>query len=289
MKYAVLILISLTFISCVRYETKEKTRNCLPDLDFYNYLSFQEGVISAEQKYRVTYKYTTNPNGGEDRSTYEKRDVGKCELTCEEGFIKYKLDLESDFIAKKNSLRVPDGICIEERQCKDISIKEVAKGDRTIDRSDRDNYFEYLESPDCVFSCGENFSIDSSDEENMQCVSSIMECSGDELGEGQVSASKSWNEESNTYDSCIVSECSQGYSLEDNECKVDGVQGCTNPTAINFDPQATVDDGSCACGPGFIFDPEVFQCIVDVILECPQGEYLDLGSNQCVPFGFLDS
>lgn len=50
-----------------------------------------------------------------------------------------------------------------------------------------------------------------------------------------------------------------------NDCSIEDIAGCTNPIAVNYDPTATVDDGSCVFGglPGFMaasltsFDPTI--------------------------------
>jgi hypothetical protein len=58
-------------------------------------------------------------------------------------------------------------------------------------------------------------------------------------------------------------------TIEDGSCVF---EGCTDVLALNFDIQATIDDGSCLyaeqyCGPGTYWDEQLQQCAV--VEDCP--------------------
>jgi len=65
----------------------------------------------------------------------------------------------------------------------------------------------------------------------------------------------------------------RGYAVEIKakvaQAEVTGVEGCTDPTAINFNPDATVDDGSCeyetgaCCENDFCFETDEISCTDD--------------------------
>ena len=58
-----------------------------------------------------------------------------------------------------------------------------------------------------------------------------------------------------TYANACEAECAGAFILFDGDCDEQPVYGCTDPEALNYDPEATDDDGSCVS-----------------ILECADGE-----------------
>lgn len=71
----------------------------------------------------------------------------------------------------------------------------------------------------------------------------------------------------------------------------DHVPGCTDPLAINFDPSATIDDGSCSYGippvygctdvAALNYDPEA-TINTGCIYGCPPGTHYDAEAGECV-------
>ena len=66
-------------------------------------------------------------------------------------------------------------------------------------------------------------------------------------------------------DSAVNFNCEK-YGYDDGDCPV---PGCTDPLATNFDPLATINDGTCYYTP------------------CPPGEFADC-AGECFPLSFVD-
>ena len=62
-------------------------------------------------------------------------------------------------------------------------------------------------------------------------------------------------------------------SSGDDDGSDDGIQGCTDPDALNFNPEATADDESCT------YAPEVPECAS----VCGPGTYWDMEQSLCLP------
>ena len=52
-----------------------------------------------------------------------------------------------------------------------------------------------------------------------------------------------------TFNNACEAECVNAWVVWDGDCADQPIYGCTNPEALNFNPDATVDDGSCAIVP----------------------------------------
>jgi len=279
MKVIIMMLMSLLLVGCPdSYRTAEETNNCL-GLIGINHPTFREGVESATQKMRMEYK----------KHLFGKeyvRDVkylSACNLTCKPKYTKYTLDTSNVFLFLSGG-GFPDGVCVPDpAECKKVKIKRpIAIG--LSSRGNATDYYEYIDDPECEseFSCDEGYSINDNDEDNPECVLNETDCSVEDLGEGGQFGTKTWDDENKEYNACVISECKDGYDLNNNTCELVEVQGCMASSATNYNSQATVPDNSCICEEGFSYDSEQVACTPNE-MSCGPDEYYDEFTMQCEP------
>ena len=89
---------------------------------------------------------------------------------------------------------------------------------------------------------------------------------------------------SNVQDYCIDENGSGPFFVSEG-----GIYGCTDELALNFDPTAFENDGSCTysgaeyCGPGTIWDSATLRCLPSPN-NCGAGTYWNQLEAQCLPF-----
>lgn len=84
------------------------------------------------------------------------------------------------------------------------------------------------------------------------CVDAVIECPSEELPTFATAGTKTWS--GTSYDVCMATTCSPGYMVLGGSCAPIimppppmPVIGCTDPSAANYNPMATMNDMSCFC------------------------------------------
>ena len=138
-----------------------------------------------------------------------------------------------------------------------------------------DNY-TYVDDPECApTTCSEGFSLNDSGE-SPECVSTVVGCSLEDLSPNASGATKTFDEETDTYGSCFTDGCNEGFEKVGNECiatNPEPVLGCTAPGASNYNSEANTNDGSCTCEEGFTFDSEQGVCLPSELVCDPMQIY----------------